>query len=126
MSDQDFIPAPHKPSHIYFMKPVEMPGPIKIGCSRFVGQRLDTLMAWSPFPLETMASAVGDFRLERHLHDRFAHCRLHKEWFDPSIDLLERIEKVRCGASIMDAFDVEERMRKRWGLWVPRYVARAA
>lgn len=36
-------------THVYFIKPIGMDGPIKIGCSDKPARRLITLAAWSPF-----------------------------------------------------------------------------
>lgn len=97
---------------IYFIRPTGAVGPIKIGCTRFPDYRLDDLCRWSPVPLELITFGVGNFLLERHLHDRFDHCRSHKEWFDPTPELLAAIEMVKSGESIESAFRVTRRARK--------------
>lgn len=73
-----------KPRYIYFMRPVGMDGPIKIGCSYRPASRLIALAVWSPFPLEIIAVAPGDFGTERALHERFAAELFHNEWFHAS------------------------------------------
>lgn len=82
-------------SHIYFAKPVGADGPIKIGCSRSPQYRIAKFMAWSPVPLEIIATIAGDFSQEARLHRRFRGDRLHGEWFRPSPDLIALIEDAR-------------------------------
>lgn len=93
-------------SFVYFIKPVGMEGPIKIGCSETPMHRLKQLMSWSPFELELIATTPGDATLERNLHDVFAKCHLHGEWFDPSIAMREAIAKVKAGVPIAEAVDL--------------------
>ena len=117
---------PNAPSpHVYFIKPIGQRGPIKIGCTRFIGARLDTLAHWSPTPLEVVAAVPGNFKIERHLHKRFAADRLHKEWFSWSQELSDGIGMLVAGASIEDAFSIERRTRTVWGKVVPLYVKAA-
>lgn len=112
-------------NHIYFMKQVGQDGPIKIGCTRFVGNRLIEMARWSPVPLEVVASAPGDFTLERHIHIRFKASLSHREWFFPTPELLSGIDRVKAGQSIVDAFDVQPKTRNRYGVPVTYYVAKA-
>lgn len=80
--------------HVYFMRPLGMDGPIKIGCSVTPAKRLRSLEIWSPIQLELIASAPGDHRHEWLLHQRFGDLRLHGEWFKPSTKMLELIDHV--------------------------------
>lgn len=112
--------------NIYFVKPVGIEGPIKIGCTRHLGERLDQLLKWSPVPLEILATAPGNFTLEKRIHAIFKDDFRHKEWFTPSPRLLEAIEQVAAGVSILDAFGLEERSRVRWHRTFPYYVLKAA
>lgn len=93
------------------MRPVGAQGPIKIGCSRWPENRLNDLAQWSPVPLEIIASAPGNFKLERHLHERFSDSRTHKEWFGASPELVAGIAKVAAGLSVEEAFGVACRYR---------------
>ena len=93
-----------KSKQIYFLRPTQMEGPIKIGCSRWPEQRLWSLAKWSPVPLELLANADGDHTLERALHRLFAADRSHKEWFRTSRALVAGIDAVRDGAPIDAAF----------------------
>ena len=46
--------------YVYFIKPVGMEGPIKIGCSIMPTERLEGLAVWSPFPLEIVAAIQAE------------------------------------------------------------------
>lgn len=82
---------------VYFIKPVSLPGPIKIGYSNNIKNRLKALMQWSPLPLEVLAFVPGDRKLEYFLHQFFASTNSHQEWFHPSEFLLDVIRRVSAG-----------------------------
>lgn len=88
---------------VYFIKPIGMDGPIKIGCSRNPDGRRDNLDTWSPFALEVVASIEGDHTLERRLHARFVSSHERREWFRATPDLLAAIEQIKAGT-----FDLEQ------------------
>lgn len=88
---------------VYFIKPVGMDGPIKIGCSAKPAVRLLALSAWSPFPLELIGEVPGDFSDENLLHRRFSDLHTRKEWFMSSPALRQTIEKILSGTPIKDA-----------------------
>jgi hypothetical protein len=108
---------------IYFMKPLGYLGPIKIGCSKWPANRLVSIGHVSPIPLEIICSAPGDFKLEHFLHTTFRHAHSHLEWFHPDPALMAGIERVKCGQSVMEAFGIAVRLRKRWGVDSPVYLA---
>lgn len=95
--------------YIYFVKPVGMDGPIKIGCSKAPIDRVENLSRWSPFPLEIIATAPGNLKVERNLHDCFIDGYSHHEWFHPTPEMLAGIEAVKNGATIAKAFDLKAR-----------------
>lgn len=95
---------------VYFMKPVGLYGPIKIGCSYLPSQRLVALSVWSPFELEVVASVPGDFALEAKLHNLFAASRAHREWFHPSEALVAGIVALQEGRSIEEAFGINSHL----------------
>ena len=68
-------------SLVYFIKPVGIDGPIKIGCSHVPERRLLELSAWSPWPLELIGAIKGTSRDEANFHSRFKDCHSHREWF---------------------------------------------
>lgn len=85
---------------VYFLKPIGMDGPVKIGCSKQPQGRLQTLDIWSPFPLELMAIVPGDHKDERALHWHFRDSRLHGEWFAWTTRLHALIRRVKANGSL--------------------------
>lgn len=83
---------------VYFIKPIGMDGPIKIGCSRSPYKRLDSLELWSPFRLELLTDIAGDGPLERQFHAMFAEDHIHHEWFAWSPRLEWTIQSIKRGA----------------------------
>lgn len=80
---------------IYFVKPVAMDGPVKIGCTVEPKERLAALLVWCPFELEILATAPGGYAEEKRLHQMFAADLLRAEWFRTTRELLAVIEGVR-------------------------------
>lgn len=96
------------PKHIYFMKPIGMIGPIKIGCSGWPDERVKQLMVWSPYPLEIVHSFEGGQSTERKLHHCFADLHSHGEWFHPGTRLLKAIEAMKNGTPVELAVDFND------------------
>lgn len=90
-------------SRVYFIKPVGMDGPIKIGCSGAPLGRLKTFSTWSPFELELMGSVEGGHSDETALHRRFSDMHTRHEWFMSSPLLRQTIERILGGMSVKDA-----------------------
>ena len=99
-----------RPTHVYFIKPIGLPGPIKIGCSWNPVDRMKMLMAWSPYPLEIIIAIPGSYKLEKNLHDCFADLYSHREWFNPGPTLLEAIEQLKAGKPVEQAVDLSKRV----------------
>lgn len=93
---------------IYFLRPVGMVGPIKIGSSWKPVDRMRTFMAWAPFPLEIIATTEGDSKMERIVHNCFADAHSHCEWFRPVPRLLKAIEDIRTGMPVAEAIDLTD------------------
>ena len=53
--------------------------------------RLKSLQTGSAGQLRLMCSHPGSMDDERNLHERFAECRLHGEWFQPNDDLIKHM-----------------------------------
>jgi hypothetical protein len=85
---------------VYFMKPKGKSGPIKIGCSHVPEERLESLSAWSPYPLEIIGTVPGDFPDESYLHRCLADHHLHREWFKAASIVLDTIRKVLAAGSV--------------------------
>ena len=71
---------------IYFIR--SPAGPIKIGVSIRLSQRLKQLVAEHGEGLEVLAVVDGSYDEEKALHGRFAHLRTVGEWFEPGDDLV--------------------------------------
>lgn len=85
-------------SHIYFIQCGEQ---VKVGVSHNPQIRLKHLQAHSPFPLTLIGSILAEEYLEATIHRRFAHCRLHHEWFRLEPDLRAFIQALDDGADLM-------------------------
>jgi len=88
------------PRFVYFIRPIGMDGPVKIGCSYVPRSRLVSLMAYSPVPLEIAATADGSVDDEQRMHSAFAADHSHREWFRFTPRLGAVIERVKAGESI--------------------------
>ncbi len=88
---------PSAAAYVYFLRPIGMDGPVKIGCSEWPELRLATLMSWSPFRLEVAARLPGNTDLERRFHARFMADHSHGEWFCPSAALSATISDIQDG-----------------------------
>ncbi len=87
---------------VYFIKPIGLDGPIKVGCSYSPDTRRRTLETWSPFALEILAEVEGDMALERRFHALFIETHQRREWFGWSKRIATTIEAIKDGS-----FDVE-------------------
>lgn len=95
-------------SYVYFIKPIGMCGPIKIGCSHLPQSRLKSLSAWSPFPLEVVVTTPGDSSLENELHRTFSKFHTHREWFHATPELLAGMEALKRGVPVREAFTLDK------------------
>ncbi len=87
---------------VYFIKPIGMDGPVKIGSSYLPVKRLEGLSVWSPFPLEIIAEIDGDSSLERRFHAKFLNSFRSYEWFDITPEMQATVDAINSGF-----FDVE-------------------
>lgn len=105
--------------YVYFLRPIGMDGPVKIGCSMAPELRLQSYMPWSPYPLEVAATLPGDHRLEARFHNQFRAQHTHHEWFTASPELTATIEAIRADTFDVDSLPGGPRIgwfgpRKRW------------
>lgn len=84
-------------TRVYFIKPIGMDGPVKIGCSKAPESRRNTLEVWSPFPLEIIAEIEGGFDLERRIHALLKPSHQHREWFVATPEVMAVVEQVQKG-----------------------------
>lgn len=76
---------------VYFIQ-AGLPGrPIKIGYAQELCRRIVSLQLGCPEPLEVLLAVAGGRSLERDLHERFAHLRIHQEWFRVDFELIQHI-----------------------------------
>ncbi len=87
-------------SVVYFIKPIGMDGPIKIGHSQRPVERLEGLAAWSPWPLEIICAVPGKYPDESYLHSCFADSHSHREWFFSSPKLRAAIAEIKTAGSL--------------------------
>lgn len=78
---------------VYFMQAGEG-GPIKIGLTNCVANRLRYIQTGQPCEIELLGSVTGGKDLEEALHVRFAADRLRGEWFKDTPELRAVIEKL--------------------------------
>jgi hypothetical protein len=82
---------------VYFIKPVDMDGPVKIGHSKSPPDRLRAVEFWSPLPLEIVALIDGGEEIERRFHALFLDDHSHREWFHPTPRLAQVIAEINAG-----------------------------
>jgi hypothetical protein len=82
---------------VYFIRPIGMKGPVKIGCSLSPDGRRETLETWAPFPLEVVATLEGPPELEARFHALLHDFHSHREWFHWCPALEEIIQAVAKG-----------------------------
>ncbi len=87
-------------SFVYFAKPVDADGPIKIGISNEPVKRLKQLMVWSPVKLEIVAAFPGDYADEAAVQGMFAADRTHGEWFNTLPRLADFISAIARGEPV--------------------------
>lgn len=79
---------------VYFVRPVGMDGPIKIGTSVDIQARLGVINSQSRVLCEVMASAPGGYEEERALQKHLLGDWLRSEWFSPSLRLMAIVDHV--------------------------------
>jgi hypothetical protein len=76
-------------SGVYLVQARDESGPIKIGFSSNIANRVKLLQTNNGYPLRVLRwFAAGGKALEQRLHGRFAAHRLHCEWFAPAPEIL--------------------------------------
>jgi hypothetical protein len=82
---------------VYFARQTRTQGPVKIGFSRAVSNRLRLLAHDCGFPVELVASIEGSRALEFQFHARFEASHLGREWFAWSADLQAVMKSIAAG-----------------------------
>lgn len=96
--------------YVYFIKPVGLLGPIKIGHSVRPKERLGAMMQWSPIPLELVLTFDAPFSMERNIHECFADAHSHREWFHATPRLVAAITAMQSGVPVHEAVDLTHRL----------------
>jgi|GEM_PF-2208986 len=96
---------------VYFMRPVNAQGPVKIGTSTHPVARLEHYAKWSPLKLEIVATVDGGWKLESRLHGLFADLHSHHEWFAGSARIDAVINAINAGS--FDASSLPEPLSVR-------------
>lgn len=110
---------------VYFARVSGTDGPIKIGCSSWPKARCKQLGFDIAADVEVLATAPGDYVLERNLHLKFAAERVEgptradrsapiagsSEWFAPAPEILAMIAQVALtGKAVLALEDCRERV----------------
>lgn len=96
---------------IYFVKPIGMPGPIKIGSTGNLTDRFASLVGASPIDLELLVTIPGSYELEANIHDCLGRAHIRHEWFAPEPRILALIDALKAGVPIHVALDLSARER---------------
>lgn len=91
---ENIIEFDYYENYIYFIL-AEGAGRVKIGWSSDMRTRFDFFATSSPFPLTVLHLITAPKDQERFYHRRFAHLRVHKEWFLYTDELKEFIENLK-------------------------------
>jgi hypothetical protein len=105
-------------SHVYFLKPVGMDGPVKIGCSTAPWDRMVSYAKWAPWPLELVAMIRGGLDLEGRLHAKFAHLQQHQEWFRADPIITATAAAINDGTLDIEALPAPKRITQKAN-WTP-------
>lgn len=92
-------------SWVYFLRPVGLDGPIKIGYSTMTETRIKPYFFWSPIPLELAAKLAGPPAWELRFHASFSADHSHHEWFKISDRLQRVIDDIVAGTFDIDGLE---------------------
>lgn len=113
-------------SVVYFARRTDCTGPIKIGISSYLDDRIYQLGIDYRASFTVLASAPGDHLTERNVHLKFAKHRADvdiakpgaAEWFEPVPELLAFIKKVGASGKI----PLSKSEQRQW-VFAERYLA---
>ena len=98
---------PDEPQFVYFIQ-AGLLGPIKIGWSANVKQRLAAAQVDNHEELRLRATAPGGPQIEARLHTVFHTAWIRGEWFRPVAELVELIEVLEDGANLLPILEAFE------------------
>ena len=99
--------------YIYFVQ-MDRIGPIKIGFTKNIGNRLLTMQVSSPYPLKLLCLFPGTEKVEKKIHACYSAIRMEGEWFLPhpiilkDVDILNQINKENGFIEPIPEFDLKE------------------
>jgi len=85
---------------VYFVQESSIKA-VKIGTTKNLKNRLDTLRVNSPHEINVLGHVPGDERLEKYLHNLFRESHIRGEWHRPSDELLSCIEELKRGPLLL-------------------------
>ena len=106
-------------SFVYFVGVTGYPI-VKIGYTTNLNSRFYGLQAWSPFPLEVLATAPGTRCDEFRLHEEFLSERLRGEWFTAAARLIDLINEVKASGELPERLRGERGQRNPFVFGVRR------
>jgi hypothetical protein len=86
-----------RPDTIYIARPVNFPGPYKIGSTSDLKRRMRHINNASPFEMELVAAMPGDPILERRIHASLLDAHIRCEWFRDCFTVRSLVARVRDG-----------------------------
>lgn len=95
---------------VYFTRQTGTQGPVKIGFSENVPNRLRLLAAAHRFPVELLASIDGERDLEFRFHARFEASHLGGEWFAWSPELQATVNAIAVGRFFLSSLPQPKRI----------------
>lgn len=82
---------------VYYAQ-VQPHGPVRIGFTERLGERLQNIGAWCPYPVELLVQIPnGGPIAEAWLHRRYRELKLKDSWFGPGLLLLQDAEALTSG-----------------------------
>lgn len=81
-------------------------GPIKIGFSSNLPNRITEIQCGNPAPVRLLAFARGGQKTEARYHRRFFRHRLHGEWFSRAPEIVREMDRLRT----LNGYPIEERV----------------
>lgn len=85
---------PDRTTYVYFVQALPSRN-IKIGKAENVAYRMSSLLCGTWEELRLVGWRVGGLVLEREIQRRFASALIRREWFCPSLELIEYIKGLR-------------------------------
>lgn len=93
-----------KETIIYFVQS-EVGGPIKIGRTDDMAQRMSNLSVGRPDKLKALAAVPWTLLDERQVHQKFSHLREKGEWFSATEELLAFVANVAAAGTVVTSRD---------------------